>query len=203
MKRAAATLALLLLLGGCAGSSLVAQWQDPKFNGQPPRGAKVMVACQAPDVTLRRLCADRLSEQLLTLGMQPLPAPEAGDGAPDEAALLQAARTAGAAALLRGTVAPETAAVAPAPSIGIGIGGFGGGYRSGGGVGIGVSAPIGAGGPAATGYGMSAALSDTASGQLMWSARANAAPSSDVNAQLAAMSVQLLDGARQSGLFAR
>jgi hypothetical protein len=93
--------------------------------------------------------------------------------------------------------------MAPAPTIGIGIGGFGGGYYSGGGVGIGVAAPIGGGGPATTGFSMGAALTDTASGQLMWSARASASPSSDVNAQLATMAAQLFEAARQSGLFAR
>ena len=81
--------------------------------------------------------------------------------------------------------------------------GFGGGYRSGGGVGIGMSAPIGGGGPAQTGYGTSAALTDVASGRLMWSARASASPSADVNQQLAQMAAQLMEGARQSGLFAR
>lgn len=202
MKRAALS-ALTLLLAGCAGSKLVAQWNDPQFVGQPPRGAKVMVACQAPELTLQRLCTDRLSDRLLAQGVQPLAAPETAAAPSDEAALLQAARASGAAALLRATVTPEVAAVAPGPSIGIGIGGFGGGYRSGGGVGFGVSAPIGAGGPAETGFGMSAALNDAASGRLMWSARASASPSSDVNGQLAAMAEQLLDGARQAGLFAR
>lgn len=194
--------AAALLLGGCASTRLVAQWSDPQFAGQPPRGAKVMVACQATELTLRRLCADRITEQLLAAGMHPLALPETLDAATDDTVLLDAARTAGAAALLRTTITPEVAALAPAPSIGIGIGGFGGGYRSGGGVGFGVSAPIGGGGPAETGYGASAALTDVASGKLMWSARASAAPSSDVNQQLATLSAQLLDGARQAGLFA-
>ncbi len=199
MKRATASLAVALLLAGCAGSQLVAQWNDPQFAGQPPRGAKVMVACQAPELTLRRLCIDRMTEQLLTAGVQPVPAPDPAP--PDEATLLRVAQSAGAVALWRTTISPEVAAVAPSPSIGIGIGGFGGGYRSGGGVGIGMSAPIGGGGPAQTGYGASAALSDVASGRLMWSGRASASPSSDVNQQLAKMSAQLLEGARQSGLF--
>jgi hypothetical protein len=199
MKRATASLAATLLLAGCAGSQLVAQWNDPQFAGQPPRGAKVMVACQAPELTLRRLCIDRMTEQLLTAGVQPVPAPDPAP--PDEATLLRVAQSAGAVALWRTTISPEVAAVAPSPSIGIGIGGFGGGYRSGGGVGIGMSAPIGGGGPAQTGYGASAALSDVASGRLMWSGRASASPSSDVNQQLAKMSAQLLEGARQSGLF--
>jgi hypothetical protein len=199
MKRATASLAVALLMIGCAGSQLVAQWNDPQFAGQPPRGAKVMVACQAPELTLRRLCIDRMTEQLLTAGMQPVPAPDPAP--PDEATLMRVAQSAGAVALWRTTISPEVAAVAPSPSIGIGIGGFGGSYRSGGGVGIGMSAPIGGGGPAQTGYGASASLSDVASGRLMWSGRASASPSSDVNQQLAKMSAQLLEGARQSGLF--
>ena len=208
-RRLAASAALLfsatLWLGGCASSKLVAQWSDPQFAGQPPQGAKVMVACQTPEPTLRRLCADRMSEQLLAAGMHPLPAPEGNEAAANDAALLLAARSGGAAALLHTTIAAEVASVAPSPSIGIGIGGFGGfggGYRSGGGVGIGMSAPLGAGGPAETGFGASAGLTDVASGKLMWSARASAAPSSDVNRQIAELAAQLVDAARQSGLFA-
>lgn len=199
MKCAATPLVAALLLSGCAGSQLVAQWSDPQFAGQPPRGSKVMVACEAAELTLRRLCSDRVSEQLQAAGVQPLPAPDPAP--PDEATLLRVAQSAGAVALWRTTISPEVAAVTPSPSIGIGIGGFGGGYRSGGGVGIGMSAPIGGGGPAQTGYGASAALSDVASGRLMWSGRASASPSSDVNQQLAKMAAQLMDGARQSGLF--
>lgn len=191
-----------LLLGGCASSQLAAQWSDPQFAGQPPRGAKVMIACQAGELTLRRLCADRMTEQLLAAGMHPLPAPDSADAAADEAALLRAARSHGAAALLRTTITPEVSALAPSPSIGIGVGGFGGSYGSGGSVGIGMSAPIGAGGPAQTGFGASAGLLDVASGKLMWSARASAAPSSNANQQLAALAAQLIDAARQSGLFA-
>ena len=200
--RAALLLSAALWLGGCASSQLVAQWSDPQFFGPLAPGAKVMVVCQTPDLTLRRLCADRVSEQLLAAGLQPLAAPEGPGAAADEAALLRAARAVDAAALLHTTIAAEVASVAPSPSIGIGIGGFGGGYRSGGGVGIGVSAPLGAGGPAETGFGASAGLSEVASGKLMWSARASAAPSSDVNRQIADLAAQLVAAARQSGLFA-
>jgi hypothetical protein len=37
----------------------------------------------------------------------------------------------------------------------------------------------------------------------MWSARASAPPSSDVGGQLAQMAAQLVQGAREAGLFAR
>jgi len=140
-------LSMLWLLAGCAGSRINAQWSDPQFAGQPPRGAKVLVACQAADPTLRRVCADRMAAKLSALGAVPVLAPDNGDvgeaTAPTEVALLQTARSAGAVALLRTQISPEVVAVAPGPSIGIGIGGFGGSYRSGGGVGFGVSAPLG------------------------------------------------------------
>jgi hypothetical protein len=199
-------LAGLLLLAGCATSRVNAQWSDPQFAGQPARGAKVLVACQATDPTLRRICADRTAAKLASLGVLPLLAPDNGDvgdaAAANEAALLQAARRAGAVALLRTSLAPEVAVAAPGPSIGIGIGGFGGSYRSGGGVGIGVSAPLGGAGPVETGYGATASLTDVASGRLMWSARASAVPSSDISQQLATLATLLLDAARQAGMFA-
>jgi hypothetical protein len=207
MRRTLLFLALTVwLLAGCASSRINAQWSDPQFVGQPARGAKVLVACQAADPTLRRICADRMAGRLAALGAVPVLAPDSSDAsaatASNEAALLQAARQAGAVALWRTQLAPEVVAVAPAPSLGIGIGGFGGGYGSGGGVGFGVSAPIGGGGPAETGYAASVSLTDVASGQLMWSARASASPSSDVAQQLSELAVLLLDAARQAGLFA-
>jgi len=199
-------LSMLWLLAGCAGSRINAQWSDPQFAGQPPRGAKVLVACQAADPTLRPVCADRMAAKLSALGAVPVLAPDNGDvgeaTAPTEVALLQTARSAGAVALLRTQISPEVVAVAPGPSIGIGIGGFGGSYRSGGGVGFGVSAPLGGASPAETGYATTASLTDVASGRLMWSARASAPPSSDVAQQLSTLATLLLDAARQAGLFA-
>lgn len=200
MFGAALCVAALLAAAGCASSAVNAQWSDPQFSGQPPRGAKVLVACRAPDPTLGRVCADRMAAKLAALGAVPTLA-EAGDAVPGDAELLQAARRAGAAAVLSTTISPDSTQVSSAPSIGIGIGGFGGGYRSGGGIGVGVSAPVGAGAPPSIGYAASAGLTDVASGKLMWSGRASAAPSSDVGAQLATLATLLLDAARQSGLF--
>jgi hypothetical protein len=202
---AAGTLGMCLLaLSGCASTSVNAQWSDPQFAGKSLRGAKVLVACRATDVTLRRVCEERLAAKLKQLGAQPLPASDQKAVDPDAAAqtpaLLQEARTAGAAAVLRADLTPAAAAVNPGPSIGIGIGGFGGGYRGGGGVGFGVSAPVGAG-TVETGYGASASLTDVASGQMMWSASATAPPSSNLNEQMDALATVLLDAARQAGFF--
>jgi hypothetical protein len=202
---AATLLTGLLVLGGCATSAVNAQWSDPQFAGKSLRGAKVFVACQASDLTLRRVCAERTAVKLSALGAVPVLAQDGADpGASpptDTEALLMAARGAGTVALWRTTVTPEATVATPGPSIGIGIGGFGGGYRSGGGVGFGVSAPLGGAGAIETGYSANASLTEVASGKLMWSARATAAPSSDVGQQLATLATLLLDSARQAGLF--
>ena len=68
-------------------------------------------------------------------------------------------------------------------------------------MGFGVSAPLGGAGAVETGYGANASLTDVASGRLMWSARATAAPSTDVGQQLTTLATLLLDSARQAGLF--
>lgn len=199
LLRAAAACVAGLWLAGCASSSLNAQWSDPQFAGQSLRGAKVLVACEAADATLQRVCADRMAAQLRSVGA--LPVPSSVGVAADTPVLLQAARASGARAVMRIGLAPATSVASPGPSIGIGIGGFGGSYRSGASVGFGVSAPLG-GASVQTGYGASASLIDVASGQLMWSASATAPPSSDFNAQMDLLATTLLDAARQSGWFA-
>jgi hypothetical protein len=199
LLRAAMVCAAGLWLAACASTSLNAQWSDPQFAGKTLRGAKVLVACEAADATLQRVCADRMAAQLRSLGALPMPA-TVGD-AVDTPGLLQAARASGASAVMRTSLAPATSVATPGPSIGIGIGGFGGSYRGGGSVGFGVSAPVG-GASVQTGYGASASLMDVASGQLMWSANATAPPSSDFNAQMGSLATTLLDSARQTGLFA-
>ena len=192
--------AVLLGLSGCASSSVNAQWSDPQFAGQPPRGTRVLVACEAPDPTLRRVCADRLAAKLAGLGALPVLAADS-EASPSDTELLQAARAAGAGAALRARISPDSTQVSTAPTFGIGIGGIGGGYRAATGVGIGMSAQIGAGAPPSTGYAASAGLFDVGSGKLMWSGRASAAPSSDVGGQLDTLAVLLLDAARQAGFF--
>jgi len=203
MRPAAMLGGILLALAGCATSQLNAQWSDPQFAGKSLRGARILVACQAVDPTLRRVCADRSAAKLAALGAMPFVAPESSevDSAMVSEALLRTARGAGAAVLWCTVLTPEAAAAPPSPSIGIGVGGFGGGYRGGGGIGFGVSGPIGGAGALEVGYSASASLTDVASGQLMWSARASAPPSSDLNQQMTTLAQLLADSARQAGLF--
>ena len=74
LLRAAMVCAAGLWLAACASTSLNAQWSDPQFAGKTLRGAKVLVACEAADATLQRVCADRMAAQLRSLGALPVPA---------------------------------------------------------------------------------------------------------------------------------
>jgi hypothetical protein len=203
---AAAALAGACLLAGCASTGIDSQWADPELSKRSLAGAKVLVVCQAADLSVRLVCGDQMAAQVKALGAVPLLQQNTADAgmAPvvsPERDLVDA-RAAGASALFNTQIAPETVAVNPGPQFSIGLGGFGGSRGSGGGVGVGVAAPIG-GASASTGYSASGAITDVASGRLMWSAKANAPPSSDVNQQLASLAKTLLESARSAGLFPR
>lgn len=189
---------------GCATSNLDAQWVDPQLGTRSLAKAKVMVSCRAADLTVRRVCADQLAAQLRQAGVTPLLAADSDDSAnmtqQASARLLDEARAAGALAVLTATVAPDASVVSSGPSIGIGIGGFGVGNRGGASGGLGVSLPVG-GGSISTGYAANGALTDVASGRLIWSAKATAQPSSDVTQQMADLARTLMDAARSAGLF--
>lgn len=198
------------LLAGCASSGIDAQWVDPQLGKRSLAGTKVFVVCQAVDLSVRLVCGDQMAAQLKALGALPLLQPPTADAGSALVATLATpeleranAHAAGAAVLFSARIAPESVAVSSGPSFSIGIGGFGGSGRSGGGVGLGVAAPIGGAGSPSTGYSASGSLIDVPSGRLIWSAKASAAPASDVNEQLATLAKTLLEAARNAGLFPR
>ena len=200
----AALAASVLSLVGCASTKLDAQWVDPQFKGRSLRDAKVFVVCEAPDVAIKHICQDRVAAQVTALGATPVKGPETDNSTPAPQPVadpyLPAARDAGAKAVLSTAVTPDATVVNPGPSIGFGIGGFGGGggaYRSGG---VGMSVPVGAG-QVSTGYAANTTLTDVATGRLMWTAKATAPPSKDVNAQVTDLTKAVLDGAKKEGFF--
>lgn len=202
--RAAAALALAAVVAvaaGCAAPTLDAQWRDPQVPGSYLRGAKVLVTCEAGDVTLKRICEDQLVAELTARGATTILTDVSADlngvrPAVPDAQYLPAARSSGAKAVISMSVGVSSQTVSPGWSIG--IGGFGFGRHSAGGVGV--SAPIG-GGQVSAGYSASGRVTDVASGKLMWSARASTPPSNDINAQLANLSKTVVDAAQQAGLF--
>ena len=195
--------ALPLALVGCASTVVDAQWRNVELPPSYLRGATVMVSCETADDVLRRICEERVMADLRTHGATPVlaapgsvpPAQPAQSGTAD-AQFLPAARSSGAKAVLSVTVGASSASVSP--GVMVSIGGFGFGRNSG--AGVGVSAPIG-GGQVSNGYSANGRVTDVASGRLMWSARASAPPSGDLNAQLAELSKSVLDAADKAGLF--
>jgi hypothetical protein len=192
--------AAALLLVGCATSTVDLQWRSVELPPSYLRGATVMVSCETHDVALERICEDRVMADLSTRGVTPvLPAPgtvEAAQPGVADMQYLPSAQASGAKAVFSVTLGLSSQAVSQGMSIS--IGGFGFGGHSAGGVGV--TAPLG-GGQVSSGYSASGRITDVASGRLMWTARASAPPSSDLNAQLADLSKTVLDAAGKAGLF--
>jgi len=195
-----AGIAAAALLAGCASTpQLDAQWSDASLGPSFLRGARVLVACDAYEVVVRQICQDQLAAQVLARGATPVflaPGfPVATDRSVD-AQLLPAAREAGAKAMMVMTVAVAVQDVSQ--PIQIGIGGFG--FGSSGSAGIGVSAPVG-GGRVTSGYSANGRVTDVPTGRLVWTAKATAPPSSDINAQMSDLSRLVLGAADKAGLF--
>ncbi len=201
-SRSGLAAAAAALLGACASTpQLDAQWTDPQLGAQPGflHGATVLVACDAYDLVVRRLCQDQIAGEVVARGATPVfaaPDTALGTDRAVDGQLMPAARSAGAKALMVVTIAPALTDVSPGFSIG--IGGFGFGRSSA--VGVGVTAPIG-GGRVTTGYSANGRVTDVATGRLLWTARAVTAPSPDINAQLGELSKTLLGAADKTGLF--
>ena len=200
--RGAACTGIALLASGCATTRLDAQWADPQSAGVL-RGAKVMVACEAYEPVVKRLCVDQMASELVAHGASPVLAPEVpnstpGRPVPDEQ-LLDAARLAGAKAVWSTTMAIAEQSVGAPGGFSVGLGSWGGGSSNVSG-GVGVTLPIGYS-HGANGYAANGKLTDAASGKLLWTAKASAPPSSDVNAQVVELTRIVLGAANKAGLF--
>lgn len=196
--RGAGSAAIAALLAGCASSpQLDAQWSDPQRPPNLLRGARVMVACEAPDLALKRICQDQLTSEVVARGGTPVPAPDAGGPAPSSEPHLAAARSAGARAIWTNAVTVAAAGSSPGLSIGLGAFGLGGGSVRGG---VGVSAPIG-GGQVNYGFAMNGRVTDARSGRVVWTAKASASPSNDAGAQLGELTRSVFGAADKAQLF--
>jgi hypothetical protein len=196
-----------VLVAGCASTNIEAQWTDPRFADHALRGAKVLVVCNARETAIQRVCQDQLSAQVAASGATPVPGPGSDNltagAAANSDAVLAAARSADAKAILVSTIAPDATVVSPGPTVGFGIGGFGGsgGWHSGGvGGSVGVSVPVGGAG-VSTAYAANMVLTDVASGRMMWTSKVRAPPSQDVGAQIGKLAKTGVDAARKAGLF--
>lgn len=201
MLRTTLAASALLALSACASTQIDAQWANPDYAGRSLRGSLVLVACEAQDATLQRICEDQVAAQISAMGgsartSYSLDASARGAPAGTDPNVA-AARQLGARAIVRTTLTTGAVVAAPAgPSIGIGVGGGGGRV---GGFG-GISFPIG-GTAVSNAYASETVVIDPASGAIMWSARASAPASQDASGQVAELAKTAAGAMKQAGLF--
>jgi hypothetical protein len=200
-----ASVAAAVLLAGCAATRLDAQWSDPQLAAGSLRGARVMVACEAHDLVIKRICQDQMAAEVTARGGTPVVAPNTTNEAPGRPLgaeqYLPAARNAGAKAVLTHYVTQADVNVSSPSSISFGIGGFGFGGGGGGvSTGVGVSAPVG-GGRTTVGYAVSSNVTEASSGRLLVTAKASSPPSADVNAQLSELTKVVFGAVDSAKLF--
>ncbi|HEY6514384.1 MAG TPA: hypothetical protein VI032_20575 [Burkholderiaceae bacterium] len=193
------------LLAGCASTRLDAQWTDPQAAPGSLRGARVMVACEAYDLVIKRICQDQMAAEVTARGGTPVAAPNTTNEAPGRPLgaeqYLPAARNAGAKAVLTHYVTQADVSVSPPSSVSFGIGGFGFGGGGGGvSTGVGVTAPVG-GGRTSVGYAVSSNMTETSNGRLLLTAKATSPPSGDVNTQLSELTKVVFGAVDSAKLF--
>ena len=200
------SLSAAALLAACATTRMDAQWTNPEYQGRNVRGASVLVACEAQDLTLQRICEDQLAAAVTARGAKPtlnsqLTAATGAAPAGNDP-YLAAAKRVGARAIVRMTLSSgQPVAVDSGPSIGIGVGGGSGGYRGGGfGGGVGVGFPIG-GARVSQAYGAETALIDPSNGATMWSGRASSSTAQDVTGQITELAQTTVGALQGTGLL--
>src|SRR5829696_3050391 len=202
-RLALAAASAALFLGACATTRMDAQWTNPEYQGRSVRGGSVLVACEAQELTLQRICEERLAAAVsaqgakATLNSQLAATPPSGNDP-----YLAAAKKVGARAIVRMTLsAGAPVAVDGGPSIGIGVGGSSGGYRGGGSFGgVGIGIPIG-GSRVSQAFASETALVDTSNGATMWSGRASSSTAQDVTGQITELTQTTVQALQGSGLL--
>ncbi len=193
-----------VLLSACATTRMDAQWMNPDYQGKNVRGASVLVACEAPDLTVQRICEDQLAAAVSARGAKPTLNSQLSPATPSVGSdpYLAAAKRVGAGAIVRMTLnASQPVAVDSGPSIGIGVGGSSGGYRGGGSFGgVGIGFPIG-GARVSQAFGAETALIDPANGATMWSGRASSSTAQDVTGQISELAQTTVGALQGAGLL--
>jgi len=186
------------LLAACATPQMEAQWRDPQFGAKSMQGRAVLVVCRGLDVTLERICEDRLAADAQAIGMRVVRAELPNDAVAGEA-LLGAARAANAGAVLAMWLERSYGAVAPSGgAVGVGIGGGRGTWGGGTSGAIGITLPLGGTGPALA---SGTSLTDAMTGKLIWSGRARGSGMANEPAQVGELTQVTTEALRGSGLF--
>lgn len=202
-RRTLAALLGALLLGACATPQMQAQWRDPQVAQRSMQGKSVLVICRGFDMTLERICEDRLATDAGAIGMRVLRSDQPREAVADPAvteALLKAGRAARADAVLAMRLEWSAAtAVAPGGStVGVGIGGGRGTWSGGTSGAVGITLPLGGSGPALA---ASTTLTDMATGKLVWSGRAVGSGAVGEAAQVGELTRLSAEALRAAALF--
>ena len=197
-------LCIAVLVSSCATTRMDAQWTNPEYQGRNVRGASVLVACEAPDLTVQRICEDQLAAAVSSHGAKPTLNSQltpAGGPPSGNDPYLAAAKRVGARAIVRMTLSSgQPVVVDSGPSVGIGVGGGSGGYRSGSFGGIGIGFPIG-GARVSQAFGAETAVIDPANGATMWSGRASSSTSQNVTEQITELAQTTVQAFRGTGML--
>lgn len=190
-----------LLVAACATPQMEAQWRDPQAGAGSMRGKAVLVVCRGLDLTLERICEDRLATDAQANGVRvvraELPRDDVADPAAGDAAL-KAARAVRADAVLAMRLEWSGAAVVSPAGGSVGVGASRGGWGGGTSGAIGITLPLGGSGPALA---SGTSLTDTASGKVIWSGRARGSGGASAPAQVGELSQVTTEALRATGLF--
>jgi hypothetical protein len=189
------------LLAACATPQIEAQWRDAQFGAGSMQGRAVLVVCYGVDLTLERICEDRLAADVQAIGIRVVRAEPARDPAaapPGGDALLAAAKAARAQAVLAMRLDRAYDGVPPGGAVGVGVGGGSVGRGSSVGGTIGITLPLGGVGPALV---SGATLTDVASGRLAWSGRARGSGAAGDAAQVGELTRLTAEALKGAGLF--
>ncbi|MBO9513742.1 MAG: hypothetical protein J7549_06440 [Variovorax sp.] len=203
MRRVAGLAALLL--GACAAPlpQRSGEWMDPALGPGSAilRTEKVLVACEAWDLSMRQNCQAWLAQHLHDRGASPVPAPSTAsalNGGELDNQLLIAAADAGARTVMVVSLTP-TMVGGGFSGASIGIGGFS--WGGGGGAGIGLSAPIGGSGWGGTGFAAQGRVTDVPNRRLVWTTSFVGSPSADFASQVRDLTGAVVSAAQGAGLL--
>jgi len=193
------------LLAACASTvpQRSGEWIDPALGPHSGilRAGKVLVACEAWDLSMRQNCQTMLVSQLQAKGPDPVVSPQAAMAPSSrelDSQLLAEAGSLGARSILVIALTPALMG-SGFSGASIGIGGFS--WGGGGGAGIGLSAPIGGTTWGSTGFEAQGRITDVSTGRLVWTTTFAASPSSDFAAQVRELTSAVVNAAQGAGLL--
>jgi predicted small secreted protein len=201
-RRGLALLLFAALLAACATPQMEGEWRDPQAAARSMQGRAVLVVCRGFDVTLERICEDRLAADAQSIGIRVLRAELPREAVADPAAgdaLLKAARAVRADAVLAMRLEWYGAAMPPSGGgVGVGVGASRGGWSGGTGGAIGITLPLGGSGPTLA---SGTSLTDAVTGKLIWSGRARGSGAVNEPAQVGELSRVTTEALKGAGLF--